>query len=146
MLSFEITSRFCACSFYDSLKAENAKLRNDLLDSSARKKSSVFGQQGRAEEDCDTSEALRRNMDKKAPFHQLWRKYEKSSAVRDQDTGASQAQRYCRALELYADVRDSPVRSPDPLCDAMNDSNNAQNQRRVMHGLILWAQMGRSSP
>jgi len=124
-----------------SLKAENAKLRRDLKDS----RSSAGVGQLRSEEDCDPKEAVRRILGKKAPLRDLWKKYQNSSTMQDRDAGASQATRYCKALELYADVRDSPVRSPDPLCDSM-DSTNEQNHRRVLQGLILWAQMGRSGP
>lgn len=122
----------------ETLRAENQKLRNDLANSGGG------WRQGGSCEDADPRAAARQHLDKQTPLLSVWKKYSKSAVVQDNDAGRSQAQRYCDALELYASVRDEPLRSDDVLCESI-DPVDDRNQRRVLHGLVLWAQMGRST-
>lgn len=125
----------------ETLRAENQKLRNDLTNSGG---GGGWRQGGGSSDDADPRAAARQHLDKQTPLLNVWKKYSKSAVVHDDDAGRSQAQRYCDALALYASVRDEPLRSDDVLCDAM-DPVDDRNQRRVLHGLVLWAQMGRST-
>ena len=72
----------------------------------------------------------------------VWKRFSKAAVVNDMDAGASQARRFCNAVELYADVRDSPIKPKDPVCESM-DPVDERNQKRILSGLVLWAQMGR---
>jgi len=119
----------------ESLKAENAKLQNELANAGAR------GWR-RQPDGCDPRDATRRNLDKHAPLKDVWKRFSKASIARDVDAGTSSARRYCDAVELYADIRDRPIKSDDPLCESM-DPVDERNQTRVLSGLVLWAQMGR---
>lgn len=95
-------------------------------------------------EDCNPRTSFRQNVSKSDPLRELWRKFEKKTSIQDSDAGPSQARRYCSAVELYANIHNSPVRVDDPLCEAM-DPIDERNQKRVLSGLVLWAQLGRSS-
>ncbi len=121
----------------EALRAENSRLKNELSTAG----SGVFR---RNHDDANPRVEFRRNLDKKAALRDLWKKYQKMSMAQDKNAGQSQAQRYCDAVSLYANVRDSPMVSDDPLCDAM-DAVDERNQKRVLNGLLLWAQHGRCS-
>lgn len=125
----------------DALRSENQKLRNDLASSGG---GSGWWRQGNGGDDADPRAAARQHLDKHTPLVNVWKKYSKTCAVQDKNAGRSQAQRYCDALELYSSVRDEPLPVDDPLCES-TDPVDDRNQRRVLHGLVLWAQMGRST-
>lgn len=130
-------------SYVRRLVAENEALRleNSKLKSARANSAPPFSV--RKNDDCDPREAYRRCLDKNAPLKDVWRKFQRAAVTQDADAGTSQAKRFCDSMELYADIRDSPVISHDPLSDPL-DPVDERNQRRVMHGLVLWAQLGRS--
>jgi hypothetical protein len=96
----------------------------------------------RNKDERDPRDAVRQHLDKNAPLKDVWLNFQKAATVTDVETGASQSQRFCDAMELYANVRDSPLKLDDPLCDD-TDPIDERNQKRILQGLVLWAQAGR---
>jgi hypothetical protein len=121
-----------------TLKAENAKLQNELLTAGGR----GGGWRARQPDDSNPRDATRRNLDRQAPLGDVWKRFSKAAIARDVDAGTSSARRYCDAMELYGSVRDEPIRPDDPLCEG-NDPIDERNQKRVLSALVLWGQMGR---
>lgn len=135
--SFELT-RLSAEN--EALKAENAKLRSDLGNAAAKGTSSRSSTHEK-EAACDPRDAMK-YMDKDSPLHEVWKNKMNSALIQDKASEPSQGQRFANAVHLHINVRDTPLKSDDPLCDAM-DPIDERNQRRVLHSLILWSQATR---
>ena len=125
----------------EALRAENARLKNDLTNAGG---GGWRGGGGHPHEHVDTRAASRQNLNRNTPLKDVWKKCEKKARVKDKDAGASQAKRFVDSVELYADIRDGELVPSDPLSDAL-DPVDDRNQRRVLSGLVLWAQMGRAA-